>query len=323
MKPLLKTAGTLCLAACLSSLSLQAAADIFVSSEKDNQILQMDPEGKPVRTIRTCLRPRHMAWAQGGLLIMVVCGDSNQIGVVDVQAGKQIDTIPTGESPEIFALSPDGKTVYVSIEDDNLMAAYDTASKKPLFTVKTGTEPEGVLASADGKFVYVTSEGANTVYAIDAATRKIAGQVKVGMRPRRFALNPDGSELWVTNELGASVSIIDTRSMKVKQTLSFVIPGMRAADITPVGMLMTTDGKTVWVALGRANHVAEVDVATRAVRRVVLVGKRAWGVALSKDGSRLFVANGMSDDMTIINTENGKALKTVPVGRVPHTILAN
>ena len=35
------------------------------------------------------------------------------------------------------------------------------------------------------------------------------------------------------------------------------------------------------------------------------------------------VANGMSDDMTIINTENGKALKTVPVGRVPHTILAN
>jgi YVTN family beta-propeller protein len=55
----------------------------------------------------------------------------------------------------------------------------------------------------------------------------------------------------------------------------------------------------------------------------VLVGKRAWGVALSKDGARLYVANGMSDDMTIINTENGKALKTVPVGRVPHTILVN
>ncbi|BDT66308.1 hydrazine synthase subunit beta [Comamonadaceae bacterium OS-1] len=323
MKTLWKTGGLLCLATCLSSLCLPAAADIFVSSEKDNQILQMDPEGKPIRTIRTCLRPRHMAWAQGGLLIMVACGDSNQIGVVDVQTGKLIDTIPSGDSPEIFSLSPDGKTAYVSIEEENQMAAYDLASKKQLFAVKTGTEPEGVLASADGKFVYVTSEGANTVYAVDVATRKLAGQVKVGMRPRRFALNPDGSELWVTNELGASVSIIDTRGMKVKQTLVFQLPGMRAADITPVGMLMTADGKTVWVALGRANHVAEVDVATRTVRRVVLVGKRAWGVALNKDGSRLLVANGLSDDMTIINTENGKALKTVPVGRVPHTILAN
>jgi PQQ-dependent catabolism-associated beta-propeller protein len=321
MKTKLKPSAWLC--AVLSGLCLQASADVFVSSEKDNQILQLDPDGKPIRTIRTCQRPRHMAWTHDGLQIMVVCGDSNQIGVVDLQAGKMIDTIPTGDSPEIFSLSPNGKTAYVSIEDDNLMAAYDIASKKPLFTVKTGTEPEGVLASADGKFVYVTSEGANTVYAIDVAKRKLAGQVKVGMRPRRFALSPDGSELWVTNELGASVSIIATQGMKVQQTLSFQLPGMRASDITPVGMLMTPDGKTVWVALGRANHVAEVDVATRTVRRVVLVGKRAWGVALSKDGSRLYVANGMSDDMTIINTENAKALKTVPAGRVPHTILAN
>jgi PQQ-dependent catabolism-associated beta-propeller protein len=323
MKTALKSSVSLWLWAVLSSVCLQASADVFVSSEKDNQILQLDPDGKPIRTIRTCQRPRHMAWAQGGQLIMVACGDSNQIGVVDVQAGKLIDAIPSGDSPEIFSLSPDGKTAYVSIEEDSQMAAYDLASKKPLFSVKTGAEPEGVLASADGKFVYVTSEAANTVYAVDVAQRKLAGQVKVGLRPRRFALSPDGSELWVTNELGASVSIIATQGMKVKQTLSFQLPGMRASDITPVGMLMTPDGKTVWVALGRANHVAEVDVTTRTVRRVVLVGKRAWGVALGKDGSRLYVANGMSDDMTIINTENGKALKTVPVGRVPHTILVN
>jgi PQQ-dependent catabolism-associated beta-propeller protein len=264
-----------------------------------------------------------MEWAQGGKQILVVCGDSNQIGVVDVQAGKMVDTIATGDSPEIFSQSPDGKTVYVSIEEENQMTAYDTGSKKPLFSVKTGAEPEGVLVSADGKFVYVTSETANTVYAIDTAKRKISGQVKVGMRPRRFALNPDGSELWVTNELAASVSIIDTRSMKVKHTLAFKLPGMRASDITPVGLLMAADGKTAWVALGRANHVAEVDVATRTVRQAVLVGKRAWGLGLSKDGSQLYVANGMSDDMTIINTESGKAVKTVAAGRVPHSILAN
>lgn len=79
--------------------------------------------------------------------------------------------------------------------------------------------------------------------------------------------------------------------------------------------------KTAWVGLGKANHVAEVDVATRKVRRTVLAGKRAWGLALSADASRLYVANGLSDDMTTIDTTSGKALKTVPAGRVPHSVL--
>ena len=119
----------------------------------------------------------------------------------------------------------------------------------------------------------------------------------------------------------ASVSIIDTATLKVKDTLAFDLPGMRKTDITPVSLLITPDGKTAWVGLGKANHVAEVDVATRKVRRTVLAGKRAWGLALSADASRLYVANGLSDDMTTIDTASGKALKTVPAGRVPHSVL--
>jgi YVTN family beta-propeller protein len=111
--------------------------------------------------------------------------------------------------------------------------------------------------------------------------------------------------------------------MKLKETIVLQVTGMRPADITPVGMLMTPDGKTVWVALGRANHVAEIDVATRKLRGLALVGKRVGGLALSPDGSRLFVANGLSDDMTIIDTASRKPLRTVPVGREPHSILSN
>jgi YVTN family beta-propeller protein len=47
------------------------------------------------------------------------------------------------------------------------------------------------------------------------------------------------------------------------------------------------------------------------------------GTYTAKIGLQRHPCGGMSDDLTIINTENGKALKTVPVGRVPHTILAN
>ena len=96
---------------------------------------------------------------------------------------------------------------------------------------------------------------------------------------------------------------------------------MRTNDITPVGMALSADGKSVWVGLGKANHVAQIDTATREVRNTVLVGKRAWGLTLHPDGKTLYVANGMSDDMTMVDAVAGKAIRTVPVGRVPHSIL--
>ncbi|WP_341647370.1 hypothetical protein [Thauera humireducens] len=73
------------------------------------------------------------------------------------------------------------------------------------------------------------------------------------------------------------------------------------------------------MTLGRANHFAVVDVASRAVKDYVLVGQRAWGATLNRDESLLFVVNGLSDDVSIIDTKSSKVIKSVPVGRVPHT----
>ena len=159
------------------------------------------------------------------------------------------------------------------------------------------------------------------VHVIDPETGKVLKNIAVGKRPRRMVLTPDGSELWVSNELGASVSIISTKDLAVIDTINFEIKGMRPDDITPVGMAMGRDGKTVFVGLGRANHVAWVDVASRKVTQTVLVGKRAWYVAQTRDGSRLFVANGLSDDVTVVDVAQGKALKTIPVGRVPYGVV--
>ena len=89
----------------------------------------------------------------------------------------------------------------------------------------------------------------------------------------------------------------------------------------PVDLLITDDGSRAYVALGRANHVAVVDVKKREVIEYILVGKRAWGLALTADEKKLYVANGLSDDVTIIDTETLKPIASVPVGRVPYDIL--
>ena len=73
--------------------------------------------------------------------------------------------------------------------------------------------------------------------------------------------------------------------------------------------------------MGRANHVAFIDIAKREVTHQVLVGKRPWSVALNADETKLYVVNGLSDDMTVIDTAKAKALQSLPVGRIPHTVV--
>jgi YVTN family beta-propeller protein len=169
--------------------------------------------------------------------------------------------------------------------------------------------------------VFVTSEVASMVHVIDIATKTIKKNIPVGKRPRRFAITPNGQELWVSNELGASVSVISLKDYSVLATIALTLKGARAADITPIGLVMTQDGKRAYVTMGRANHVAFVDVASRKITDQVLVGKRPWSVALSADESQLYVVNGLSDDLTVVDTAKAKAVLTIPVGRVPHTVV--
>ena len=188
-------------------------------------------------------------------------------------------------------------------------------------TVEVGEEPEGILVNSDGRIVYVTSEVANLVHVVDTESGEMTANILAGNRPRRFAMTPDGGELWVTNELSGTISIIDPKSNEVVETVEFLPPGFRPEDVTPVGVTLTADGKTAIVALGRANHVAFVDVASREIEDYVLVGNRAWNTTLNRDNSTLYVANGLSDDVSVIDVAERKTVKSIPVGRVPHTVL--
>ena len=55
----------------------------------------------------------------------------------------------------------------------------------------------------------------------------------------------------------------------------------------------------------------------------VLVGNRPWNATVTADGKRLFVPNGLSDDVSVIDVEKRKVIRSVPVGRVPYAILVD
>ncbi len=82
---------------------------------------------------------------------------------------------------------------------------------------------------------------------------------------------------------------------------------------------MTRDGQRAFVGLGRANHVAFVDVRARKVTQLVLAGKRAWNVSLDKaEGAAVRRQRPVRRHDGRSTSPTAKALKTVPVGRVPY-----
>src|SRR5271168_5622713 len=94
--------------------------------------------------------------------------------------------------------------------------------------------------------------------------------------PRFSAYKSDGSELWVTSEVGGELTIIDPATRKIKTTVRFEVPGLRAEEIQPVCINLTKDGKWGFIDLGPANRVAVVDGATHKVTKYLLVGQRVW-----------------------------------------------
>jgi YVTN family beta-propeller protein len=121
----------------------------------------------------------------------------------------------------------------------------------------------------------------------------------------------------VTSEVGGTLSIIDAATFKIAKKIGFEIAGVRSELIQPMGIRFTQDGKRAFVALGRANRIAVVDVATLKVTDYILVGQRPWHMELSPDGATLYTANGLTNDLTIIDVASLKALRSVPVGRLP------
>ena len=152
---------------------------------------------------------------------------------------------------------------------------------------------------------------------IDTQTQKIVANTLVDQRPRDAEFTSDDKELWVSSEIGGTVSVIDTITKQIKQKISFEIPGISSDRIQPVGMELTADGKTAFVALGPSNHVAVVDRETLTVTDYILVGRRVWHMALTPGENKLYTTNGVSGDVTMVDVASRKAVKTIKVGRYP------
>ncbi len=49
----------------------------------------------------------------------------------------------------------------------------------------------------------------------------------------------------------------------------------------------------------------------------VSVRRRPWGIALSPDGTRAYTANGVTNDLSVVDLASLRVIATLPVGERP------
>lgn len=295
-----------------------AAREIYVSNEKGNSITIIDGDSlEPIEEISVGTRPRGIALSPDGKYLYICASDDNTIEVMDTETRKIIHKLPSGPDPELLDLSPDGSLIYVANEDDNMVTVIDTGAQTVLAEIPVGVEPEGMAVSHDGKWIVNTSETTNMAHFIDADTFEITDNVLVDQRPRFAEWTSDDAEIWVSAEIGGTVSVIDNESRTVKHKITFEVPGVPDEALQPVGVRITKDRSTAFVALGPANRVAVVDAQTYEVLDYLLTGQRVWQLAFSPDEKFIYSTNGSSNDITVIDVESLEVVKSVPVGQLP------
>jgi len=295
------------------------AYTIYVSNEKDNTISVIDGDTlEVIDTIEVGQRPRGIVLSKDNTVLYMCTSDDDHIQVLDLETKKPTHTLPSGPDPELMALDGAGQRLFIANEDDNMVTVVDVEKRSKLEEIPVGIEPEGIGLSPDSKWLVNTSETTNMAHFINTETFEIEANVLVDTRPRVAQFTADGSEVWVSSEIGGTVSIIDTATHTIKHKIEFEIQGLRPESIQPVGVKIATDGSDkVYIALGPSARVAVVNAKTYEVEKYLLVGPRVWNLEFSPDQKRLFTTNGVSGDVSVIDLEKQRVIKSVKVGRLP------
>lgn len=82
--------------------------------------------------------------------------------------------------------------------------------------------------------------------------------------------------------------------------------------------VFSPDGSEIWTSqMDEAGKVLVYNAATMALKNTIVVGTEPAEVTMSANGQYAFVANGMSNTVTVIKVADKSVTKTIPVGDDP------
>jgi len=281
-----------------------------------------------VRTLPTGFEPTGIVCDRSGVTLYIANRLSSDISVIDVNTGQEIKRLLAGRGASYLALSADGKWIYGThiypnagafrTQPNSEITVIDTA-RQAVVERKRLNNVAGVFhvaLSVDGKLGVAAQLRPKNLIPLAHVEHgwafgdslslfgdDVGGTVQVPIDeldryyalPWGVAITPDKSKMFVTTAGSESVTVIDVRKL-----LDFA--HTRRQPLT-------------------SNLANDLSASANYVTARIPVGRNPRGALLSPDGTRLYVANRLDDNISVIDTSSVKVISTIDLGG-PKTVNA-
>lgn len=269
-----------------------------------------------------CGRPRQPAY-----LVYVTNESSGDLTVIDPEQPEPVATITLGKRPR--GIHAAGSFLYVALSgspiappgvDESTLPPPDKSADgigvvdlrlgKLVRKISSGSDPEQFALSKDGK-LYVSNEDVSTVSIVELATGNVLGALPTGGEPEGVTLSPDGKFVYVTSENDGTVTVVDTAAAKVIKTIKV---GRR-----PRSVEFLPDGSRAYVTNENDAALTLVDAVRLEPLRTIPLGEgtKPMAMAITKDGSKLFVSTGRARKVLVLDTATEQITASFEVGQRP------
>ena len=232
-------------------------------------------------------------------------------------------------SPVEGAFSPDGQYLYVTNYamygkgfnkegtdicspangfDSSFVYRINLSDYKIDGVYAVGSVPKVIEVTPDNKYILVTTWCSYTLDVISVAKQKKVKSIKIGRYPRGIAVSADSSKAYVAEMGGSNIHEINLTDFSKK-----LIP----IGVNPRAIVLSPDNSKMYVTLNMAGKVAAWDLIKNKSLGSVKTGKAARSLAISSDGTALFVVNFLSGTLSKVRASDLKVLQTVKVCASP------
>jgi YVTN family beta-propeller protein len=232
-------------------------------------------------------------------------------------------------SPVEGAFSPDGQYLYVTNYamygkgfnkegtdicspangfDSSFVYRINLSNYKIDGVYAVGSVPKVIEVTPDNKYILVTTWCSYTLDVISVAKQKKVKSIKIGRYPRGIAVSADSSKAYVAEMGGSNIHEINLTDFTKK-----LIP----IGVNPRAVVLSPDNSKMYVTLNMAGKVAAWDLVNHKSLGSVKTGKAARSLAISSDGTALFVVNFLSGTLSKVRASDLKVLQTVKVCASP------
>ncbi|MBI2915527.1 MAG: hypothetical protein HYY07_01555 [Elusimicrobia bacterium] len=237
-------------------------------------------------------------------------------------------------SAEMPSTNQDSQRLFVANQDSDYVSVIDLdtmqVAKKIDLDTLSASHMTMAWSGKDGQKLLVTMTGRNEIAIIDVAKGIVEAKLPVGRSPEHFAIekNKDYPDYfaYIGNIDDGSISVIDLGSnQEIKRITGFH---------EPHGVTFNQDASKAYIANFGAHRIDVVDTSKHAISKQISVGdayqvamknpsrylseiKGIANVTLTPDGKLGYAADGDSNQVAVIDTQNDSLVKTIPVGEEP------